>query len=617
MRLRYLSIDRYPPLSNVRICFSADAPWDELGGESIDCGIHFVAGLNGSGKSHLLRAISSIFLGMADGELPGFPFTLVYELGKGEQFLEIIFDNRDGRKNEAAIWQRNKPTFKKNWDLDAFERHLAALRMGDLQGLTARVPKGSYPQSVKDLLPKVLAYTSGSWKPWQAIWQPPLSADERPDIQAEELYDAVMERPAGWTDRDESAARFAGASYLQSTPVAHVNNDASDLLSRPFLLSDNRPDAALLAVALHDGLASRNAQSKPRLTQLLQKAGWQQLVCVRLRIDLDKVKNAPATFQRKIHDLLLIAGEVISLPHPTRLLRMAYFDVDSVVPDTRVKCLDEQLRTDNVKYQGDALTLMLGERSESPFSRFHELIRWMALGLIDDVEMCIRRNVKPDDDEAWHDKGIMAYSEMSDGEQMVLRRWALFYLLAGEPDSLLLLDEPETHFNDSWKRQIVSIIEHAMGKDNSAVLVASHSSIVLSDVFDQEVIHISKDTEGHATARPLNTRTFGTDPGALVMKVFDAEDSIGIRAKQRIEAFLTHVSQTAAPTREDISKLESVINSLGTGFYRSELRTVLYRWKQSDDVRALNQLLPTLGGPMKEGVLELLKKHIQSNAPDA
>ncbi len=615
MRLRYLSIDRYPPLSHVKISFSNKAPWPVLGDETNRCGIHFIAGLNGSGKSHLLRAISAIFLAMADGQLPGFPFTLIYELGADEQFSEIVFDN-PGKKSEAAIWQRTENPFPKHCAEATFTQCLAALRKGEHEslGFVTRVPRGSFPQGVKDLLPKVLAYTSGSWRPWQAIWQPPLSADALPDINDQELYGQGMERPAGWTHYDESSVRLAELPSRQSSPLAYINRDASDLLSRPFLLSDNRPDAALLAVVLHDNLVARSGLGEHRLAALLQKTGWHQLVSVSLQIDLDKVKAAQPAFQKKIHDLLLMAADVIAIPHPTRSLRRVYFDIEGLVPDTRQSCFDQRFHHQGVQYQGDALALMLGEASQSPFSRFHELIRWMALGLVDDFEMCIRRDVKNRREDALQDKGVMAYSEMSDGEQMVLRRWALFYLLAGEPDALLLLDEPETHFNDSWKREIVGIIEHAMGRDNSAVLVASHSSIVLSDVFDEEVILITKDSAGHSSAGTLNTRTFGTEPGALLMKVFKAKDSIGSRAKARIEAFLEEVKNIEVPQPGDVARVETLIAHLGTGFHRSELRVLLNRWKENDEVRALKQLLPTLKeGAMREGVLELLKQHYEGN----
>lgn len=616
MRLLYLSLDRYAPLSNVTISFSNKAPWPVLGDETNRCGIHFIAGLNGSGKSHLLRAISAIFLAMADGQLPGFPFTLIYELGEGEQLSEIIFDN-PGKKSEAAIWQRTESRFPKYCDTASFETCLGSLRSGEPLDFAARVPKGRFPQTVKDLLPKVLAYTSGSWKPWQAIWQPPLGADARPDINDHSLYGEGMERPAGWTHLDESNVRLAKLVSPQAIPVPYVNRDASDLLNRPFLLSDNRPDSALLAVALHDGLISRSGQGEPRFAALLQKAGWHQLISVGLRVDLDKVKDAPPAFQKKIHDLLLMAGQVISIPHPNRSLRKVYFDIDGSVSTTRQSCFDVRFHSPDIQTQGDVLALMLGEASEGAFSRFHELIRWSTLGLVGDFEMCIRRDAKASRNDALQDSGVMAYSELSDGEQMVLRRWALFYLLAGEPDALLLLDEPETHFNDSWKREIVSIIEHAMGRDNSSVLVASHSSIVLSDVFDEEVIFIAKDGAGRSSASTLKTRTFGTEPGSLLMNVFKAQDSIGSRSKDRIEKFMMQVKTIEVPRPEDIARVELLIAHLGTGFHRSELRVLLNRWKENDEVRALNQLLPNLKeGSMRQGVLELIKQHYEGK-PDA
>ncbi|CDQ11914.1 protein of unknown function [Acidithiobacillus ferrivorans] len=49
-----------------------------------------------------------------------------------------------------------------------------------------------------------------------------------------------------------------------------------------------------------------------------------------------------------------------------------------------------------------------------------------------------------------------------------------------------------THFNDAWKRDIVNVVDGALGKDASAVLIATHSAIVLSDVFDEEIVLIKK-----------------------------------------------------------------------------------------------------------------------------
>ena len=47
-----------------------------------ECAIRFVVGVNGSGKSNLLRAVAEVFLALADERLPPFPVSLIYELGR-------------------------------------------------------------------------------------------------------------------------------------------------------------------------------------------------------------------------------------------------------------------------------------------------------------------------------------------------------------------------------------------------------------------------------------------------------------------------------------------------------------------------------------------------------
>ena len=47
----------------------------------------------------------------------------------------------------------------------------------------------------------------------------------------------------------------------------------------------------------------------------------------------------------------------------------------------------------------------------------------------------------------------------ADYEQMLLGRMSLLFLLRGRHGSMLMLDEPETHFNDSWKREIIDIVD--------------------------------------------------------------------------------------------------------------------------------------------------------------
>jgi predicted ATP-binding protein involved in virulence len=151
---------------------------------------------------------------------------------------------------------------------------------------------------------------------------------------------------------------------------------------------------------------------------------------------------------------------------------------------------------------------------------------------------------------------------------------ALFHLLAGQEDALLLLDEPETHFNDKWKREIVDIIDEAIGHTANDVLISTHSAIVLSDVFNDEIVMVEKTDDG-SSVRSVDQQTFATDPSALMMSVFEADDSIGKRAQAFIEGKLRQATGSA----EDIQQLEQLIARMGSGFYRSELRTLLNTWR--------------------------------------
>lgn len=617
MRLRYLNLGLYAPLSGLKICFAHDTVWSALSqGVANPCAIHFVVGLNGSGKSHLLRALASIFLALADGKLPGFPFKLVYELGSDQNPRTVIFSNHS-TPAETSIWQGESFYFGRDAAELDFENVIAELGTEAQPHFIARIAPGDYPQAVNDLLPKLLAYTSGSLDVWSEIWASPTALDEQTfRFSEDEDFPVELERPPGWTQQDEDALDKTGGSSELQTNQLHTYFDASDLLNRPILMSKERLDAALLAVALQGLQIERDQGQIPEsLTAFFKKAGWHRLVSVRLHLNIRNALTTPRAMRQKIHDALLIAGEVTAIPDPHDRLRVLHFDVNAPLP-AHSDYYDKRLS--EARSQEEALSLLLGEHHQTAFSRFNELSRWLALGLIDNIEISIRRNEKTDDGGPT-DIGIISYADLSDGEQMVLRRWALFHLLEGQQDALLLLDEPETHFNDAWKREIVHFIDQAMGRDFSSVLLASHSAIVLSDVFDEEITHIVKASDGSSTLQKVKKRTFGTDPSALMMGLFETNDSVGVRAQLRIEQFIETISQQKTPTAEQISALKLVISKLGTGFYLSELQVLLREFEKTRDKQQLNTVIMNLeSNKLKANLLDFLEQqNSQGNEGDA
>lgn len=608
MKLRYLHIRNYPPLKQAQIVFSSHSPLGRL------CAIRFVVGVNGSGKSHLLRAISKVFLSLADWCAPHFPVNLVYELGRdrpvpvvdqfvvgneavvgGSQRQTIILSAlREDGQLEPAFWVSESFVFPSTAAKEDFEYLIRLLYARQAaaeplpHGFRAVIVPGNWsggPTTAASVyFPRtVLAYTTGALASWQNLWRRNTEVEGVDQLSQADDYDTALERPPGW-NRDKEHERLLNDRLLQSEDSeanGKLVNQSEQLAQNvgskswaPILVKPELLKFAVLSVALPVGLrdvfsgVSESDHSNQELRKLLSRAGWRWPVSVAVTVDFQPDQWNEKK-QRRLLPWFYAAGEVIVQPKPSRL-RTLYYDVGGefdpdVVPDAPGM---EELRQVTEKTQGHALLALIGnENNFSAYQRFQRLCDLHEEGLIAEVSFCLR---KDDTDD------LIRFDELSDGEQMVLGRMALFHLLAGQQDALLLLDEPETHFNDKWKREIVDIIDEAIGQTANDVLISTHSAIVLSDVFNDEIVMMRKTGDGSGSMiRSVAEQTFATDPSALMMTVFEADDSIGKRAQEFIEKKLSLTTGTA----DDIQQLEQLITRMGSGFYRSELRTLLNKWK--------------------------------------
>lgn len=595
MRLRYLHLQNYPPISDIKVCFASGSPLAR------ECAIRFVVGVNGSGKSNLLRAVAEVFLALADLRVPAFPVSLVYELGvRGSPNHRTLLLHCPGNRQQASLWLHERFAFDDQNGQEVFDtciEHLDLKGVPMVPGFSALITPGSWP--LRDSSPPqialpsaVLAYTTGDLRPWRSVW----NRNQRADGLLESGDDTQSdERPAGWTAAQEHALQAVRQADGDTPRHMDTGSSGADLFRRPVLLDATLLKCALLAVTLPQAFVETTdypqraevdaAMAKPRrrdnnknpLQELLERGGWHHLVSVAFRSRLQ-----PAQWDQKLcetaHDWWLCASEVIVEPHPVEARRTVWFDLKGPFDGQGLSFLSptrDELQT--CTSQGEALWALLGgAKGTSSFELFTRLLELKQAGLFEDVQPRLRRACVPagSAESGSADIGVLRYEELSDGEQMVLGRMALFHLLQGQQDALLLLDEPETHFNDKWKREIVDIIDDAIGHTSNDVLISTHSAIVLSDVFNNEIVMVQK-TQGGSTVRSVDEPTFATDPSALMMTVFGAEDSIGKRAQEFIEGKL----RQATGTPDEVADLERLIARMGSGFYRSELRTLLNTWR--------------------------------------
>ncbi len=172
---------------------------------------------------------------------------------------------------------------------------------------------------------------------------------------------------------------------------------------------------------------------------------------------------------------------------------------------------------------------------------------------------------------------------LSDGELGFIRRFALVMLmreLKGEENrSLLLLDEPETHFNENWKRHFIYLIKEALKETYHDVFIATHSAMLITDVKRDELYHFELVNDKIKTF-PVCLNTYATNIVDIGKALFDLEADIGEASKQDIENAISGVDkQDKKPLfsskDEQMEALNKLLKEVGPGEWRWKIRSKL------------------------------------------
>jgi len=572
MRLRYLYIPELPPLHNIEINFGHEPI---LGRE---CTIHFIAGVNGSGKSRLLRALAEIFLSLDETEVPPFPVTIAYDLGRNlnlsdeeaSQSLCTIYYRYSGRGKTSSymVVLDHIPLYA---DVDWHSFHHLDWKASTDDALPYHRRRCLFADTiaeVKSYLPSyVLAYTSGSPHEWETVFTPPLRTLEEslelhfPRVERDPEVRRDSERPPKWNSHKEAAYQ---RSQQQADSIASPNT--VEALSSSEGLPPGReifrgggqqagigifiqPEMLRLvvcAVALSQVLdefhkypserqreafeqsieeALEQGQRMDGMRAIFNSVDWLWPVTIALHIvfqaDRLQTMKRESSLLRKLY---LVASKVIrgSDPAPGET-RTLYFDLARTLQ-----------MSDHADYHRkstlEALAAILGGDNTRAFDIFKQLLELQNRHILEDVTIALKKRKVG---------GTLLYDQLSDGERVLLGRMALFHLLKGTDDTLIVLDEPETHFNDVWKREVVDMIDSALRNDASEVVLSTHSSIALTDVFHTEITLLRKDRQDATVyAVQPKMRSFGASPDDILHDIFDAPDSVGQRASEFLDAVL-------------------------------------------------------------------------------
>jgi len=126
--------------------------------------------------------------------------------------------------------------------------------------------------------------------------------------------------------------------------------------------------------------------------------------------------------------------------------------------------------------------------------------------------------------------GSVRYKQLSDGEHQLLHIMGTLKIMK-ENDVLFLLDEPETHFNPEWRAKMIRLImetnqDEKLEQDH---FITSHSPFIISDCKPTNV-YLFHRKEGKLTVQTAHDKrlnTFGTSVNILTEEVFNKNQSQG------------------------------------------------------------------------------------------
>jgi len=160
-----------------------------------------------------------------------------------------------------------------------------------------------------------------------------------------------------------------------------------------------------------------------------------------------------------------------------------------------------------------------------------------------------------------------------------------------ERRSLLLLDEPETHFNPSWRAKFIKILNDSITAGNlkglpngdfnvhllKDVIITSHSPFIISDCMPDNVIFFKRNKDTlkveAESAKEMDFNTYGTSVEVILDELFDYNQSIGDWSKQE----LLNIAFEKIKTEKDISEVKSKLRILGPSIEKDLVLTKLNR----------------------------------------
>lgn len=125
--------------------------------------------------------------------------------------------------------------------------------------------------------------------------------------------------------------------------------------------------------------------------------------------------------------------------------------------------------------------------------------------------------------------------DMSSGEQAMFDRF-FSLLLSIKNNSLVLIDEPETHLHPRWAREYIHMLTKLFSDFKAHIILATHSPFITADVPSECIVGLIKD-EGTRDVKQyeVNSATLGGNPVNILDEVFRLNNYTGSFSEEIIK----------------------------------------------------------------------------------
>jgi restriction system-associated AAA family ATPase len=145
---------------------------------------------------------------------------------------------------------------------------------------------------------------------------------------------------------------------------------------------------------------------------------------------------------------------------------------------------------------------------------------------------------KPDNNVA------IKYKNLSDGEHQ-FNEVIGSMMLMDQPGCLLLMDEPDTHFNPKWRARFIDLLNKMAatkynkkgkitGVRDQEVIITTHSPFAISDSYQDDVYVFEKNEEGVEFKNP-KIKTYGASISVILEHVFKNDHTIASISNKELD----------------------------------------------------------------------------------